>query len=124
MERDLSLSSSDYSLALSIFFVVSRTTRTTSVLDRRLCSTISLLQGYLLAEVPSNMLLARSRPSIFLPSLMFVWGAMSVGAKGIHNLAGLVAFRFMLGIVEAGFFPGVILLLSCWYKVSRRFGGP
>lgn len=50
---------------------------------------------------------------------MFTWGAMSIGAKGIHNLAGLVAFRFMLGIVEAGFFPGVIFLLSCWYKVSR-----
>ena len=77
-------------------------------------------QGYLLAEVPSNMLLARSRPSIFLPALMFVWGCMSIGAKGIHNLAGLVAFRFMLGIVEAGFFPGVILLLSCWYKVRKQ----
>lgn len=65
---------------------------------------------------------------------------MSVGAKGIHSLGGLVAFRFFLGIVEAGyvailpylyvcinsshstslfrFFPGVMLLLSCWYKVS------
>jgi MFS family permease len=44
---------------------------------------------------------------------------MSIGAKGITNTAGLVAFRFFLGIVEAGFFPGVMLLLSCWYKVSR-----
>jgi MFS family permease len=103
MERDLKLSSSDYSLALSIFFV-----------------------GYLLAEVPSNMLLVRSRPSLFLPALMFIWGAMSVGAKGMTNLAGLVAFRFFLGIVEAGFFPGVILLLSCWYKVraaARAYRG-
>jgi MFS family permease len=84
------------------------------------------------------MLLARSRPSLFLPCLMFACeimrplprldsadtffpspgGAMSVGAKGIHNTAGLVAFRFCLGLVEAGFFPGVMLLLSCWYKVS------
>ncbi|KAJ9092566.1 hypothetical protein QFC21_006797 [Naganishia friedmannii] len=100
MEKALKLTSSDYSLALSIFFV-----------------------GYLLNEVPSNMLLARSRPSIFLPCLMFVWGAMSIGAKGIHSLGGLVAFRFCLGLVEAGFFPGVMLLLSCWYKpdeLSKR----
>ncbi|KAG7530603.1 hypothetical protein FFLO_04905 [Filobasidium floriforme] len=96
MERDLGLSSSEYSLALSIFFV-----------------------GYLLAEVPSNMLLARSRPSIFLPALMFTWGCCSIAAKGIHNTAGLVAFRFFLGIIEAGFFPGVILLLSCWYKPNE-----
>ncbi|GHJ88605.1 hypothetical protein NliqN6_5007 [Naganishia liquefaciens] len=96
MEKELGLSSSDYSLALSIFFV-----------------------GYLLNEVPSNMLLARSRPSIFLPALMFAWGAMSVGAKGINNLGGLVAFRFCLGLVEAGFFPGVMLLLSCWYKPNE-----
>lgn len=45
---------------------------------------------------------------------------MSVGAKGIHNTAGLVAFRFCLGLVEAGFFPGVMLLLSCWYKVREQ----
>jgi MFS family permease len=50
---------------------------------------------------------------------MFVWGAMSIGAKGIHSTAGLVAFRFFLGFVEAGFFPGVMLLLSCWYKPNE-----
>ncbi len=43
---------------------------------------------------------------------------MSVGAKGISSLGGLIAFRFVLGLVESGFFPGVMLLLSCWYKVS------
>lgn len=69
------------------------------------------------------MMLARSTPSIFLPAIMFAWGAMSIGAKGINSLGGMVAFRFFLGLVEAGFFPGVMLLMSCWYKpkeLSKR----
>jgi hypothetical protein len=43
---------------------------------------------------------------------MFIWGAMSIGVKGVHNLGGMVAFRFVLGLVEAGFFPGVLLIVS------------
>jgi MFS family permease len=58
------------------------------------------------------MMLARSTPSIFLPAIMFIWGAMSIGVKGVHNLGGMVAFRFVLGLVEAGFFPGVLLIVS------------
>ncbi|WWD16921.1 hypothetical protein CI109_101353 [Kwoniella shandongensis] len=96
MEADLKLSSSDYSLVLSIFFV-----------------------GYLLNEVPCNMILARSKPSIFLPTIMILWGGMSIGAKGINSLGGMVAFRMVLGLVEAGFFPGVMLLMSCWYKPAE-----
>ncbi|WVF68722.1 hypothetical protein IAT40_003494 [Kwoniella sp. CBS 6097] len=96
MEKDLKLTSSDYSLVLSIFFV-----------------------GYLLNEVPCNMILARSKPSIFLPTVMFLWGGMSLGAVGINSLGGMVAFRMVLGLVEAGFFPGVMLLLSCWYKPAE-----
>jgi hypothetical protein len=71
MERDLGLSSSDYSLALSIFFVVSSKFLECPPLE--IVSLRCVAQGYLLAEVPSNMLLARSRPSIFLPALMFTW---------------------------------------------------
>ncbi|OCF55072.1 hypothetical protein L486_07182 [Kwoniella mangroviensis CBS 10435] len=100
MQADLKLSSSDYSLVLSIFFV-----------------------GYLLNEVPCNMILSRSTPSIFLPTVMVLWGGMSIGAKGVNSLGGMVAFRMVLGLVEAGFFPGVMLLMSCWYKpveMSKR----
>ncbi|KAH0841371.1 putative transporter [Fonsecaea pedrosoi] len=96
MEKDLSLSSSDYSLVLSIFFV-----------------------AYLLFEPPAVMILARTKPSIFLPSIMIAWGAVSVAIKGIDSLGGLVAFRIALGLLEAGFFPGVMLVLSCWYKPSE-----
>jgi hypothetical protein len=74
-------------------------------------------QSYLLFEVPSNMLLARSKPAIFLPSIMVTWGAVSIIVAAIHNLAGMVAFRFALGIIEAGFFPGVVSAMT----FSRRF---
>jgi MFS family permease len=46
---------------------------------------------------------------------------MSIGVKGVESLGGMVAWRFCLGIAEAGFFPGVMFLMSCWYKVSRTF---
>ncbi|BEJ12040.1 hypothetical protein CspHIS471_0205000 [Cutaneotrichosporon sp. HIS471] len=103
MAHDLKLTSSQYSLILSIFFV-----------------------GYLLWEVPSNMMLSRSTPRIFVPTLMVVWGAMCIAVAGIHNLGGMVAFRFVLGLVEAGFFPGIMLVISCWYKpeeMSKRVAG-
>ena len=45
---------------------------------------------------------------------------MSIGAKGIHSTAGMAVFRFMLGAVEAGFYPGVAFLMSCWYKVGHN----
>ena len=65
MQKELHLSSSDYSLILSIFFIVSTRGGATRETD---CS-----QGYLLNEVPCNMILARSRPSLFLPAIMFIW---------------------------------------------------
>ncbi|OQV04998.1 hypothetical protein CLAIMM_09802 [Cladophialophora immunda] len=96
MEDDLHLSSSDYSLVVSIFFV-----------------------AYLVFEPPAVMILARTKPSIFLPTIMIAWGAISVAIKGINSLGGLIAFRISLGLLEAGFFPGVMLVLSCWYKPSE-----
>ncbi|KAH8805435.1 phthalate transporter [Xylogone sp. PMI_703] len=101
MAADLHLSSSNYSLALSIFFI-----------------------GYLLLEVPSNMILSRTRPSLYLPSLMFVWGALVTAYTGVNSKGGLVGLRFVLGLVEAGYFPGVLLFMSNWYKkteLARRF---
>ncbi|GFZ47584.1 hypothetical protein JCM24511_05328 [Saitozyma sp. JCM 24511] len=67
MQADLKLTSSDYSLVLSIFFI----------------------------------------------------GCMSIGVKGVNSFGGMVGWRFCLGLVEAGFFPGVMLLMSCWYKPAE-----
>ncbi len=101
MQRDLNLTDDGYAWALSIFFF-----------------------GYLICEVPSNMLLSRSRPSVFLPSIMLVWGALSASMAACRTYGALLAFRFVLGCVEAGFFPGVLYMLSCWYtraELGKRF---
>ncbi|KAJ5082307.1 major facilitator superfamily domain-containing protein [Penicillium argentinense] len=102
MEVDLSLTSNEYSIALVVFFV-----------------------GYVVFEVPSNLALGRSRPSIFLPSIMVLWGALTCVMAVINSFTHLVVLRVILGCVEAGFAPGVLLLLSSWYKQteqSKRFG--
>jgi MFS family permease len=80
--------------------------------------------GYLICEVPSNMILSRSKPSVFLPGIMLVWGALSALMAVSKSYSAMLAFRFILGCVESGFFPGVLFLLSCWYKkaeLGKRF---
>jgi MFS family permease len=70
------------------------------------------------------MILARSRPSIFLPTIMFLWGCITIGMGFVPNYEGLIAFRVVIGIMEAGFAPGMLLLISSWYRKaeqSKRF---
>jgi len=61
----------------------------------------------MLAQLPSNMILTRVRPSVYLPCCVVVWSCVSAATAGVRNFPGLVAVRFFLGIVEAPFFPGV-----------------
>lgn len=71
-----------------------------------------------------SMILSRSRPSIFLPAIMFIWGVITIGMAFVKSYQGLIAFRVVIGCLEAGFAPGVLLLLSSWYKKaeqSKRF---
>jgi len=72
--------------------------------------------GYVLFEIPSNIVLKKLTPRIWLPTLMVVWGIVSVLMGLVHNYSGLMAVRFFLGATEAGLFPGVVYYLSCWYK--------
>ena len=66
-------------------------------------------------QIPSNMILARVKPSIYLPIWICTWSCLSAATAGVKNFSGLIAVRFFLGISEAPFFPGVFYLLSCWY---------
>ncbi|KAF8269706.1 MFS general substrate transporter [Lactarius quietus] len=96
MEKSLHLTDKQYLFALTIFFF-----------------------SYALFEVPSNIFLKRLRPSRWLSGLMLLWGTMMTVQGLVHNYRGLLAMRWMLGMTEAGLFPGVTYYLSCWYKRSE-----
>lgn len=75
----------------------------------------TLFAGYLALQIPSNLILTRVRPSIYLPVCMALWGVVSASTAAVTNFTGLVICRFFLGFLEAPFFPGALLLLSSWY---------
>lgn len=65
-------------------------------------TTISVLfAGYIALQIPSNMIITRVRPSIYLPSCMVIWGLVSGMTAVVHDFKGLVIVRFFLGFVEA-----------------------
>jgi MFS family permease len=66
-------------------------------------------------QLPSNLLLARVKPSIYLGLAMSAWGAISAAQAATKSFGGLLACRTLLGVVEAPFFPGAIMLMSSWY---------
>src|ERR1700727_821626 len=74
--------------------------------------------GYALLEVPSNLILHRVGARIWLSRIMVTWGLVSAATAFVHSPAVFYAVRFVLGIAEAGFFPGVIFYLTCWYPES------
>ncbi|KAG2413099.1 hypothetical protein HFD88_010658 [Aspergillus terreus] len=93
MIEDLNMTGVQYNTVLSIFFV-----------------------PYVLLEVPSNILLKKfKRPSTYLGILVLSWGIVMTCTGLVKNFGGLMAVRVLLGIFEAGFFPGAIYLCSYWY---------
>ncbi|KAK7737139.1 hypothetical protein SLS63_002930 [Diaporthe eres] len=71
--------------------------------------------GYMLMQVPSNMILTRVRPSLYISIWVLVWSVISASTAAARNYSQLIVIRFFLGIVEAPFFPGALFLLSSWY---------
>ncbi|KAL3486804.1 major facilitator superfamily domain-containing protein [Aspergillus germanicus] len=93
LEKDLGLVGVQYQTCVSILFV-----------------------GYLLMQIPSNLLLNKfGKPSLYLPFAMILWGIISTCTAAAQNYAGLVVIRFFLGFVEAAYFPGCLYFLSAWY---------
>lgn len=74
-----------------------------------------LFAGYLALQIPSNLLLTRVRPSLYLSICMALWGVVSGCTALAKDFRGLVVCRFFLGFLEAPFFPGALFLLSSWY---------
>ncbi|KAF2015956.1 major facilitator superfamily transporter [Aaosphaeria arxii CBS 175.79] len=93
LERDLKMHGLDFNVALAIFFPF-----------------------YVLAEIPSNIMMKRFSPSLWIPSIMVVWGAMCCLMGLVHDFAGLLAVRAALGLAEGGLFPGITFYITMWYR--------
>ncbi|KAI9702655.1 MAG: hypothetical protein M1820_006161 [Bogoriella megaspora] len=76
--------------------------------------------GYVLFEIPCNIVLKRTTPKIWLPTLTLAWGVVATLMGITQNLSGFFAVRFFLGATESGLFPGCVYYLSMWYKRSER----
>ncbi|KAL6877639.1 major facilitator superfamily domain-containing protein [Trichoderma longibrachiatum] len=72
--------------------------------------------SYILLEIPSNMVIKRFRPSLYLSSLMFCWGTINMCMGFVHSYNALIGLRFLLGIFEAGVLPGIIYVTAMYYK--------
>lgn len=83
LEKNLGMKGTDFNLATSILFV-----------------------GYLLMQLPSNLLITRVQPSLYLGTAACLWGVVSTCNAATHTFPQLIVVRFFLGFVEAPFFPG------------------
>ncbi|CZT49487.1 related to allantoate permease [Rhynchosporium secalis] len=70
---------------------------------------------YVAAEIPSNMMMKRLRPSVWLTFIMVAWAICTIGMGFVKNYHGLMAARVFLGIAEGGLFPGVTYYITMWY---------
>ncbi|WP_316219168.1 MFS transporter [Bradyrhizobium sp. SZCCHNR2026] len=97
MNKDLGLSPSVFGFGAGIFF-----------------------WGYFLFEVPSNLALDRFGARIWIARVMISWGLVSGAMAFVQGAVSFYALRFLLGVAEAGFFPGIILYLSYWFPARQR----
>src|ERR1700734_44262 len=97
MNRDLHFSASVYGFGAGLFFV-----------------------SYAACEVPSNLLLYRVGARWWFARIMLTWGLLAMGMMLVKTPLQFYAMRFLLGMAEAGFFPGVIFYLAQWFPVHMR----
>lgn len=76
--------------------------------------------GYFLFEIPSNLILQRVGAKLWIARIMIIWGLLSAMMAFVTTPLQFYTVRFLLGVGEAGFFPGIILYLTYWYPASRR----
>ncbi|MDX1931986.1 MAG: MFS transporter [Capsulimonadales bacterium] len=97
MKKDLAFSDTVYGLGAGMFFI-----------------------GYFFFEVPSNLILEKIGARIWIARIMFTWGAISAGMMFVTTPFSFYAMRFLLGVAEAGFYPGMILYLTYWFPTVQR----
>ncbi|WP_332395226.1 MFS transporter [Ralstonia sp. 1B3] len=97
MSQALNFSETVYGLGAGIFFI-----------------------GYFLFEVPSNLLMSKIGARIWIARIMITWGLISGAFAFVQTPTQFYVMRFLLGLAEAGFYPGIILYLTYWYPSHRR----
>lgn len=97
MLNDLSFSNTVYGIGAGIFFL-----------------------GYVLFEVPSNILMHKVGARIWIARIMFSWGLIGATMAFVHTPTQFYVLRFLLGVAEAGFIPGVLLYLTYWFPAAWR----
>jgi MFS transporter, ACS family, tartrate transporter len=97
MLEDLQMSEEVYALGASVFFI-----------------------GYFLFEVPSNLIMRRTGARLWMARIMITWGLISAAMMFVKGAWSFYLLRFLLGLAEAGFFPGMILYLSYWFPALER----
>ncbi|EPB4214819.1 TPA: MFS transporter, partial [Yersinia enterocolitica] len=97
MNADLGLSASMYGLGVGMFYI-----------------------SYIIFEIPSNVIMTRVGARIWIARIMITWGIVSAGMSLVQTPTQLYVMRFLLGMAEAGFTPGIIYYISCWFPKSNR----
>ncbi|HVO60574.1 MAG TPA: MFS transporter [Terriglobales bacterium] len=97
MNRDLGITAQQFGLLAGIFFV-----------------------GYFFFEIPSNLLLHRLGARVWIARILVSWGMVAVLTGFVRSVVHLYALRFLLGVAEAGFFPGIILYLTYWFPQREQ----
>ncbi|WVQ72199.1 hypothetical protein IAR50_001745 [Cryptococcus sp. DSM 104548] len=75
--------------------------------------------GYVIGQLPSNLLLTRVEPRWVIPALELGWGVATLGSYGVKSYKSLYALRFLVGLFESGFYPGMHYLLGSWYTPAE-----
>lgn len=97
MQRDLGMSDATYGFGAGLFFV-----------------------GYFLFEIPSNLILERVGARVWMARIMIGWGLVSMAMIFVRGALSFYALRILLGLAEAGFFPGMVLYLTYWIPAQER----
>jgi len=97
MNKELAITSQQFGLVAGIFFL-----------------------GYFLFEVPSNLLLHKLGGRIWIARILITWGFVAMLAGFVHNAHQLYGVRFLLGLAEAGYYPGVVLYLTYWFRQREQ----
>ena len=97
MDKALNITSTAFGLLSGIFFI-----------------------GYFLCEIPSNIFLNRFGARKWIARILISWGIVTVATSLVNSVTHLYILRFLLGIAEAGFFPGMILYITFWFRPKER----